>query len=330
MTRHVTKLAAGAAMGALGSVAVATAPEPASAQQEFFTIGTGGLTGVYYPAGGGICRLVNRDTDMHGYRCAAESTGGSVFNLNTMRAGELDFGIVQSDWQYHAYNGSSTFAEDGAFEELRAVFSLHPEPLTLVARPDVDVDNWTDLEGMRVNVGNPGSGQRATVEELLDAKGWDMDHFSQTFELVADEMPRALCDNQFDAYFYVVGHPSGNIEEATSTCDAQLVNITGDAVDQLIEENPYYRTATIPGGTYPGNDEDTTTFGVGATLVSSTNTDSDIVYETVEAVFENFEEFQNFHPAFSVLEPESMAQDSLSAPLHEGAEEYYREAGLID
>jgi uncharacterized protein len=313
-------VAAGALLAAMGV--------SAQAQQQFVTVGTGGVTGVYYPAGGAICRLVNQGRAEHGIRCSAESTGGSVFNLNTIRQGELDFGVVQSDVQYNALHGEEQFADAGPFEELRAVFSLHPEPFTVVARPDAGIENFEDLRGKRVNVGNPGSGQRATVEILMDSLGWTMADFELASELPSREQAAALCDNQVDAILFTVGHPTGSIAEPVATCDAVLVNVTGPEVDQLVEENPYYFHATIPAGMY-NNDEDIQTFGVGATFVSSTATSADVVYEVVKAVFENFEDFTGLHPAFEVLDRETMVSSGLSAPLHEGAERYFEEAGLL-
>ncbi|WP_435104163.1 TAXI family TRAP transporter solute-binding subunit [Arhodomonas sp. AD133] len=313
-----------------GALALGMSAGASAQEQTFVTIGTGGVTGVYYPTGGAICRLVNKDRDRHGIRCSVESTGGSVYNLNAIRDGELDLGVVQSDWQFHAYNGSSRFEEAGAFDGLRAVFSVHPEPLTVVARADANVEDFADLEGKRVNVGNPGSGQRATMEVLMDAVGWSMDDFSLASELKASEMASALCDNKIDAFVYVVGHPSGAIQEATTACDANLVNVDNEDVRALVEEQPYYSMATIPGGMYRGNPDDTTTFGVRATFVSSTGTSETVVYELVKAVFENFEDFKSLHPAFAVLEKEEMVEASLSAPLHAGAEKYYKEAGLIE
>ncbi|GGX58430.1 TAXI family TRAP transporter solute-binding subunit [Saccharospirillum salsuginis] len=297
--------------------------------QEFITIGTGGVTGVYYPTGGAICRLVNANRDEHGIRCSVESTGGSIYNLNTIRAGELDMGVVQSDWQYHAYNGTSRFEDDGAFRELRAVFSVHPEPFTVVARRDAEIQHFEDLKGKRVNVGNPGSGQRGTMEVLMDAYGWTMDDFQLASELKPAEQSKALCDNKVDAMVYTVGHPSGSIQEATTACDTVLVEVSGDVVNKLVEENGYYRTATIPGGMYPGNPDDVQTFGVGATFVSSTNSSPDVVYQVVKAVFENFETFTRLHPAFENLKKEEMITDGLSAPLHDGAKRYYEEAGMM-
>ena len=303
---------------------------PAEAQdQQFVSIGTGGVTGVYYPTGGAICRLVNKNRKEHGIRCSVESTGGSVYNLNTIRAGELDFGVAQSDWQYHAYNGTSQFADQGAFEGLRAVFSVHPEPFTVVARADAGISDFQDLKGKRVNVGNPGSGQRGTMEVLMEAMGWTMDDFSLASELKSAEQSQALCDNKIDAMVFTVGHPSGSIQEATTACDSVLVNVTGPEVDKLVEENPYYRKATIPGGMYRGTDEDVTTFGVGATFVSSADVSEEVVYQIVKAVFENFEDFKNLHPAFANLKQEEMIKDGLSAPLHDGAKKYYEEQGWM-
>ncbi|MCC5963833.1 MAG: TAXI family TRAP transporter solute-binding subunit [Rhodobacteraceae bacterium] len=302
----------------------------AMAQETFISIGTGGVTGVYYPAGGAVCRLVNRDRAEHGIRCGVESTGGSIFNLNAIRSGELEFGIVQSDWQYHSYNGTSQFEEDGPFEGLRAVFSLHPEPFTVVARADADISSFDDLEGKRVNIGNPGSGQRATIEVVMEAMGWTTDTFSQATELPPAEQALALCDNNVDAIVYTVGHPSGAIQEATTACDTVLVNVDNDAIRELVDDRDYYRMATIPGGMYRGTDEDITTFGVGATFVSSDAVSEEVGYQVTRAIFENLDQFTSLHPALENLDPEEMVSDGLSAPLHDGAERYFREAGMID
>lgn len=312
-------LIAGLAIAAIGTVSA----------QTFITIGTGGVTGVYYPTGGAICRLVNKGRKEHGVRCSVESTGGSVYNLNTIRAGELDMGVAQSDWQHHAYNGTSKFEEQGPNKELRAVFSVHPEPFTVVARKDSGIVSFDDLKGKRVNIGNPGSGQRGTMEVVMAAKGWTKDDFALVSELKAAEQSKALCDNKIDAMVYTVGHPNGSIKEATTSCEAVLVDVDGPAIEKLIKDSAYYRVATIPGGMYAGTDEDTTTFGVGATFVSSTNTPADTVYLVVKAVFENFDDFRRLHPAFANLSKEQMVKDGLSAPLHDGAKRYYEEAGLL-
>lgn len=325
------KLLATASALALGAVIGMTAAPEAQAQQPtFITIGTGGVTGVYYPTGGAICRMMARTRADHGIRCGAESTGGSVFNVNAVRNGELEFGVAQSDVQYNAYNGTGSMKEQGANPKLRSVFSIHPEPFTVVARKDANIKTFEDLKGKRVNVGNPGSGQRNTMETLMNKMGWTMKDFALVSELQANEQSQALCDNNIDAMVYVVGHPNGSIKEATTACDSVIVAVDNDSVKALIAENPFYRTATIPAGMYRGTDADTNTFGVGATLVTSADVPDDVVYALTKAVFENMDQFRSLHPAFANLDPKQMANDGLSAPLHPGAEKYFREAGLLN
>ncbi|MGA9410939.1 MAG: TAXI family TRAP transporter solute-binding subunit [Roseobacter sp.] len=310
------------------AVAAALCAQVATAQERFITIGTGGQTGVYFVVGQSICRLVNRGTADHNLKCTAPSTGGSIANINAIKAGDMDMGVAQSDWQFHAFNGSSQF-EGAGYDKLRAVFSVHGEPFTVVARADSGVASFDDLFGKRVNVGNPGSGQRATMDVVLNAMGKSDADFALASELKPAEQSAALGDNKVDAIIYTVGHPNGSIQEATSTVDAKLVDVTGEAIDKLIAERPYYAKAVIPGGLYKGNDQDTTTFGVKATFVTSADVADDVVYTVVKAVFDNFDRFKGLHPAFANLSEEEMISDGLSAPLHPGAEQYYRERGWI-
>ena len=308
---------------------IALVPSSASAATKFISIGTGGVTGVYYPTGGAICRLVNQNRKTHGFRCSVESTGGSVYNINTVRAGELEFGVAQSDWQHHAYHGTSTFQEQGAFEDLRAVFSVHPEPVTVLARRDAGIKNVQDIKGKRLNIGNPGSGTRATWEVLEAALGWQRSDLKLAAAMKSAETGQALCDNKIDAYFWLVGHPSALTQETVSSCDAVLVNVAGESIDKLVAENAFYRHATIPGGMYPGNPDDVKTFGVGATFITSAKVPEAVVYEVAKAVLGNLDDFRKLHPAFAHLKAEEMIKDSLSAPLHEGAIRAYKELGLM-
>ena len=298
------------------------------AAEQFISIGTGGVTGVYYPTGGAICRLVNKMRKETGIRCSAESTGGSIYNINTLRAGELEFGVAQSDWQYHAYRGTSKFEENGAFEGLRAVFSVHPEPVTIIARDDSGISNITDLKGKRVNIGNVGSGTRGTWEVIEEAMGWERSDLKLASELKSAETGQAVCDNKIDAYFWLVGHPSALTQESLATCPTHLVHAVAPEIDKLVAERPYYRTATVPAGMY-NNQEDVKTFGVGATFVSSTDVPDEVVYTVVKAVFDNFDQFKKLHPAFGNLNEMEMITDSLSAPLHPGAQKYYQERGWM-
>lgn len=300
----------------------------AAADQQFVSIGTGGVTGVYYPTGGAICRLVNKNRKEHGIRCSAESTGGSIYNINTIRAGELEFGVAQSDWQHHAFNGTSKFEEQGKFDNLRAVFSVHPEPVTVVARGDSGIKNITDVKGRSMNIGNPGSGTRGTWEVMEEAMGWSRSDLKLAAEMKSAETGQAMCDGKIDAYFWLVGHPSALTQESLATCDSHLVNVTGEAIDKLVSDNPYYRNAVIPAGMY-NNEEDIQTFGVGATFVSSADVPEEVVYVIVKAVFDNFDGFKKLHPAFANLKESEMISDSLSAPLHDGAVKYYKERGWM-
>ncbi|TJW11923.1 MAG: TAXI family TRAP transporter solute-binding subunit [Mesorhizobium sp.] len=299
-----------------------------AAEQRFVTVGTGGVTGVYYAVGGAICRLMNKDRQKTGIRCSTESTGGSVFNVNSIQTGDLDFGLTQSDVQYQAYEGTGNF--DGKpFKDLRAVFSVHPEPFTVLARPDAGVTKFEDFKGKRFNVGNPGSGTRSSMEELLKQMGWKLGDFSLAAELKADEQGSALCDNKIDGFFYGVGHPSAAIQDPTTACGAKLIALTGPAVDALVAAHPYYSIATIKGGMYANNPDDVTTFGVRATVVANASTPDEVVYELVKSVFENFDDFKKLHPAFANLDPKEMIKTGLSAPLHPGAERYYKEKGWL-
>ena len=303
----------------------------APAKTTFVTIGTGGITGVYYPTGGAIAKMVNKKRDEYGIRATVESTGGSVFNVNAVMSGDLEFGIVQSDRQYQAVNGLAEWEEKGKQEDLRAVFSIHPESVTLVAAVDAGIEKIEDLKGKRVNIGNPGSGQRQNSIDALTAVGIDYNTDLTAESVKADEAPGLLQDGRIDAFFYTVGHPSGNIKEATAGArKVRFVPITGPGIHKLIADDPYYAKAIIPVGLYPGaeNDADVPTFGVKATFVTSAKVPDNIVYAITKEVFDNFEDFKQLHPAYAVLTKQNMLE-GLSAPIHPGALKYYKEAGLM-
>ena len=315
-------------LAAAAVIAFASFAAPALAQQKFVTIGTGGVTGVYYAVGGAICRLMNKNRAETGLRCSVESTGGSVFNVNAIKAGELDFGLAQSDVQFNAAKGEGQF-KGSADPDLRAIFSVHPEPFTVLARPDVGVKQFADFKGKRFNIGNPGSGTLLSMEELLKQLGWTKADFALAAELKADEQGTALCDNKIDGFFYGVGHPSAAIQDPTIACGAKLISLTGPAVDALVKGHPYYAKATIPGGMYANNPNPTETYGVLATVVTSAKVSDDTVYALVKAVFDNFDEFKKLHPAFASLDPKAMITNGLSAPLHPGAVKFYKEKGWM-
>ena len=312
----------------LATVAALSFASAASAQdQRFITIGTGGVTGVYYPTGGAICRLVNAGRSDHGLRCSVESTGGSVYNTRTIRQGELDFGVVQSDVQAAAIAGTGAFTDDGAYPELHALFSIHPEPMHLMARVDSGIEIVADLAGNRVNIANPGSGTRVLAETLMQYSGLTVDDFTLAAELSSAEQASALCDGNIDATVWAAGLPNGSSQEATSTCDVRIIPLAGENIDALLAENSAYAAATIPGGMYTGNPDDIPSWGPRATFVTSADTPDDVVYAVVSAVFENFEDFKRLHPAFARLDEAEMISSGLTAELHPGAAQYYQERG---
>lgn len=293
------------------------------------TIGTGSRAGVYFQVGRAICRLLDAGTEDHGLTCSAPTTAGSIFNLESIRAGLSQLGVAQSDWQYHAVRGSDRFAAAGPDPDLRALFSVHGEPFTIVARRESGVRRLQDLAGRRVNVGNPGSGQRATMDVVMQAMGWTLKVFSLANDLPASQQSLALCHDRVDAMVYTVGHPNPSVGQAAGLCGSVIVEVKGPEIDKLVAENPFYAYTEVPGGIYVGNPQPVATFGVKATVVSSAGVDADTVYTVVKTVFENLEAFKKMHPAFGTLEPGRMVRDGLSAPLHEGALRYYREAGLL-
>ncbi len=310
------------------AVAAITIPSVSMAKEQFITIGTGGVTGVYYPLGGAICRLVNKNKKETGIRCNVESTGASEYNINAIAGGELDLGVAQSDWQSFAYKGTGKY-EGKANPELRSLFSLYPEIFTVVARKDSGITHYEQLKGKRFNVGNPGSGTRGNVETLNKYLGWTMKDFKLATELKSSEQPSSMCDNKIDAMSFTVGQPNGTIKEATTACDGVVVNVNGKAVEKMLADFPYYTKAVIPGGMYRGTDKDAESFAVLATIVTSSKLSDEVAYTVVKAVFDNFDAFKKMHPALANLKKEEMVKSGLTAPLHPGAVKYYKEVGLL-
>ncbi len=311
------------------SLAIVSMAAESFAATKYVSIGTGAITGVYYPAGGAICRLLNRGRKDHGIRCSVESTGGSVANLNAIRSGSLDFGVVQSDWQFHAYNGTGFFADQKPFKELRSVFSLYTETFTMAALEKSNINNLNDIVNKRVNFGPQGSGMYATMEVLMAAKGWNKQSFSAITYLQPSEQSRALCEGKIDVMIYAAGNPNGVLQEATQGCKVKIISIDRDTIERLVQANSFYVKATIPGGMYSGNPNDIETFGVKASIVTSEKANFDAVYNMTKSVFDNFDNFKTLHPVFSSLKKEDIVQAGNSAPIHPGALKYFKEAKLI-
>lgn len=298
------------------------------AKTKYVSVGTGAITGVYYPAGGAICRLVNRGRKDHGIRCSVESTGGSVSNLNAVRSKALDFAIVQSDWQYHAFYGTGFFADQKPFSDLRSVFSLYTETLAIAVRRSSNIKSINGLKNKRVNYGLRGSGMYATMEMLMSTKGFSEKDFKEVTYLRPSEQPKALCDGEIDAMVYMSGNPNGVLQEAAQTCSIRILDIDKKTVNKVIEQNSFYVKAKIPGGMYPRNPKNINTFGVRSAVVTTKNTSDKVVYEMVRAVFDNFDNFKTLHPVFSSLNKKAMMRSG-DIPLHEGSVKYFKEKNLF-
>lgn len=305
------------------------APSRAAAiEPTLVEIGTGAKTGVYYLAGGAICDLVNGRRWQTGLRCLATSSNGSIDNLRAIRSGDRSFGIAQSDWQYHAVTGTSVFEEAGPDTELRSVFSLFGETFTVVARPDAGIASFADLKGKRVDMGPFGSGGRGTMDVAMAAMGWTGRDFAYISELPLSGLARALCAGDIDAAVFVVAHPNLTVEDLLTSCGGILVPAIGPQIDRMVADSPYYASIEIPAGTYPEQANPVPSFALVAALLTSSRVSPAVVYDLTKAVFESFETFRAFHPAFEGLEKERMVSEGLTAPLHPGALRYYRESGL--
>jgi TRAP transporter TAXI family solute receptor len=297
-------------------------------RQKFVVIVTGGVKGVYYPTGGAICKLVNKKRRLYGIRCSIESTGGSIFNINAVMAGDSEFGMAQSDRQYQAWSGLNYWRQKGPQRDLRAVFSIYSEMIFLVAAVDSGIETIQDLRGKRVNIGNPRSFNRSDSIVALTNAGIDYEKDLTTREVKGAEAPGLLQDGHIDAFFYTISYPSSAIKEATSgKRKVRFIPITD--TEDLIKKYPYYAKAFIPINHYPrvANRSNVQTFGLKVTLITSAAVPEEWVYNITKEIFDNFEKFKRLHPAYQLITKESMLE-ALSAPIHPGALKYYKEVGL--
>jgi uncharacterized protein len=305
------------------------APASAAPTPHTLYMGTAPVVGVYFPAGGAICAMVNRHRAETGLRCVIESTEGSIANLEALRSGDEDMAIVQSDWQYYAVKGLGPFKSAGPFDGLRALLAIHGEPLTLMVRKNSGIATLGDLKGKRVNIGPKGTGQRVLADLLIRAMGWKESDFAGLAEIDANLQTTALCDNQIDAFLMPMSHPNGAVEEAAMRCGALLVPLSGPAVDKLMSDKPYLAKDVIPGGTYSGNPNAIATFGPRATLLATKAMSDDVGYAVVKAVFEDFDRFTAMYPSFRTLTPAEMVGAGNTAPLQAGAKRYFHERGWL-
>jgi uncharacterized protein len=319
---------AGVLMLAMLSGVVAVLSAPVRAEDEVFvSLGTGELNGIYYPIGKAICQIVNRDLRNSGVRCSPETTPGSVYNIGAVRSGELEFAIVQSDVQFAAYNGKGAWMGH-PFRGLRSVVSLYPELVTVIAHANSHIRDLAGLAGRRVNIGSRGSGTRATWDAIEAELSWRNGQRVHPVELRADATTAALCSGAIDANLLIVGHPSPLVTAQEAACAVNFVAIAGPAIDKLVRDHPYYQRGTI-GGAANGIAAEVPTFGVRATLVTSASVDARVVAVIAKELLIHLAELRALHPALAGLTTSEMTKDGLTAPLHPGAAQVYRELELL-
>ena len=315
-------------VGSLGLAFILTAlcASPGAAEV-FASLGTGETNGIYYPVGKSICELVNRSLRTTGMRCSPESTPGSIYNVDALQSGELEFGIAQADVALAAYSGKGRWTGRPS-GKLRSVFALYPEVVTIIARQGSGIHAAADLARKRVNVGGRGSGTRATWDMLQTALGFAPPEQVRLIEMNADATTHALCVGELDANVLMVGHPSPLVRSQLAACPTNLVAVNGSIVSKVIASAPYYRRDPIPGDLY-GLSGDVPSFGVAATLMTSTDVDAKIVAVLAKAVITQIPEFRKALPALARVSTNEMIGGWLPAPLHPGALATYRELGLL-
>jgi TRAP transporter TAXI family solute receptor len=294
----------------------------------FFTIGAGDVGGSYYASAQAICEVMNRAE--HGrLRCSPDPTQGSIYNLDALRRGQIDFAIVQSDWHREAFEGTGIYARDGHFEDLRSVLSLYEEPITILARPGAGINQPTDLVGKRIDIGHPASGRRATIERFFGALALTPEKFAKVVELSSSGALDELCAGALDATILVVGHPNATIGRVLSTCDADLIPVSGPKLASVMEGQPDYSQAVIPKSYYPELSADVSTYAVTATLVTRANVDSAIVQSLVRHVLDQRAGLAQRAPVLKDLDPQRMRRQGLTAPLHTGAKAAFDKASVV-
>jgi TRAP transporter TAXI family solute receptor len=293
----------------------------------FFSVGSGDIDGNYYRVASAICALINRDAPDE-LRCSPESTAGSIYNLVALREGQLEIGIVQSDWQRHAAEGDSVFTEAGPMSNLRGVMSLYDETFTLLARRGAGITSFPDLAGKRVDIGHPSSGRQATMRVVMDLYRMKTEDFAGMTELQTGPALAELCAGQVDATVLITGHPSASLQRTLETCDVEMVPLTGPEIEGFIASHGEYNAAVIAAGTYPGLLADVPSFAVTATVVTLDSADGALVGRLVSETLDNLGNLRLAAPVLRGLDPVQMRTEGFSVPLHPAAAAAFDAAGV--
>jgi len=307
------------AVTALGLTLGASGPAATAAERRPLVIAGGEVTGYYYPVAGALCRVINKERPA-GMTCAVMPTAGSAANLAALRAGEADLALVQSRAALLAERGQEGFKEAGPMPDLRALMALHGEIAVVVARAGSGIEQLADLKGKRVNLGRPGSFQRAMAETVLEAGGLSPGDPSVLVELDFADQAGELCQGNIDAAMFTGVHPMPEVQLVIEECGATLVPIRARSLDTYLKRNPAVSHFTIKGGTYDGQSQDIPAIGLRTLLVGSRLSETEVA-ELMRAIWGNFGALTHLHPALSGLSrAEAAGKDGLAIPLHPGAD----------
>ncbi|MGE5476379.1 MAG: TAXI family TRAP transporter solute-binding subunit [Bacteroidales bacterium] len=307
--------------------ALSVSAAAAAAERRTLVIGSGEVTGFYFPAAGALCRVLNKEHP-HGVSCAVTPSSGSAANVAALKAGETDFALLQSRAAVLASTGGEGFKDAGPNPDLRAVMSLHGESVVVLARQGAGIETLADIKGKRVNLGRPGSFQRAMAEMVLEAGGLSEGDLSPAVELDLAEEAAALCEGNIDAAFFTGIHPMAEAAAAVDDCNATLVPIKAKSVEPWLKRNPWMSKATIRRGTYEGVNDDVASLQLRAVLATTTRVPAEDVYDLLKAVHGNFPAMTRLHPVLKGLSKGETAKDGIAIKLHDGAEKFYAETGL--
>ncbi len=296
-------------------------------------IGVGSGSVVQNHAGRAICRAIKKS--VQGLSCEIKKFVGRdaaepLAVLSNVRNGAIEIGLVPSDWLHYAFTGTGPAKFlDADFKGLRVLLALYDEPFTVIARRDAGISSLDDLKGKRVNIGNPGSSQRAVMDHVLKAKGWSRSTFQVAEELSENEQSLALCHNRIQAMILVTSHPNSNIKQVVELCGVEIVSVSGSDIEKIVSQNPYYSEVVVKKGTYDGQGEDILSFGVRITVVGSEDLSDELASVISQAIVENVDGIKNALPALRHHSINDMMRFETVTPMHSGAERYFKSKGMM-
>ncbi len=293
----------------------------------FISIATGPVHGIYYPAGMVICNLVNNQAKGPDLLCSVQRTSGSIYNIKSLAAGQVEFCLCQSDQLSAAFNGTGEFSEP--LDDMRTVARLFEESFTVVVRAESPIKKIRDLARRTISTGIPGSGGYATLRRVLKAVELDFRAIKTVNTISNARALNELCNGHIDAVVFTAGHPYPPLLESAEKCRLRLLKVRPSRQARQRDGAWTYSNTVIPGGIYKGIDRPVKTIGVAAILATSAKVAPNTVYSVTRTVMENIDSLKTAQPVLKGTSPTRLADSDLQVPLHRGAAGYYREHALL-